>query len=639
MNSSSPKEATLNLSKETGKFTDATILRKELSLHLEGKSIEKTGFDTYRIDDGWVITCKLNDGETPPWSFSSSNTEAKQGGYAVLKHATFNIRDVPIFYTPYMIIPIKDTRQSGLLYPYFSFSGNDGAGLNLPFFLNLSDSADFTFFPEYRSKRGFMPGGEFRYVSSETNKGMFTASFLDDKLSDPSETEYYQDTGYLHDNSQRYWIRGKANHTFWGMWQSRLDVDIVSDQDYLDEFSSGLTGFAKSQEQYLQTFGRGFENETDTQRQNSFKTLLRYHGMSLEGNLLAINDASTYASGSYTPLWKLPGIVFSGALPIAESQFSFDWNTTYVNYWREDGLGGQRVDLHPSISAPIPLGPYLETLAEVGLRDTFYSVQTFGDATWENDDTQNRFLMDVKLEVATTLERDFSTGDGELDGFTHQVRPFVKYAYIPTVDQTELPQFDSVDLISEKKTITYGVDNFFNTLASKGLNKGAVWDAASLRVEQSYDLRQDPSDDPFEPFSVVTAKLGLAPGKNTKIVYKTEYDVYDDNFPSHSFGGVYRNSRGDLFGLDYSYKEKRTFADEIDQINANLRTTIFNNWIAGAEIQHSLSLDETIKANGSITYKATCWAVSFETHYTPADTAFMLLFSLANIGSPLSIDL
>ncbi|NTW87784.1 MAG: LPS-assembly protein LptD, partial [Desulfobulbaceae bacterium] len=176
------KEVTLHLTQETGKFADATILRNELSLHLEGKVIEKTGFDTYRIDDGWVITCKLEDGETPPWSFSSANTEIRQGGYAVLTHARFNIKNVPVFYSPYMILPAKNTRQSGFLFPYFSTSTISGIGLNLPFFLNISDSFDATFFPEYYFNRGFMPGVDFRYVSSDTNKGMFTASFLDDQL-------------------------------------------------------------------------------------------------------------------------------------------------------------------------------------------------------------------------------------------------------------------------------------------------------------------------------------------------------------------------------------------------------------------------------------------------------------------------
>jgi LPS-assembly protein len=629
------KEVTLNLTDETGKFTDATILRKELSLHLEGKSIEKTGFDTYRIDDGWVITCKLENGETPPWSFSSSNTDITQGGYAVLKNARFNIRNVPILYSPYMILPVKNTRQSGFLYPYFSTSTNSGMGLNLPFFLNISDSADATFFPEYYANRGFMPGVEFRYVSAITDKGMFTASYLNDQLSDPSETQYFQDTGFTHDNTDRYWIRGKANHTFGDSWQSRLDVDIVSDQDYLTEFNTGVTGFRSSYDRYLQTFGRAFQNDTDNRRQNSFKTLRSWSGMSLETNLLAINDASTNASSTNTPLWKLPSIAFTGALPLGETKFNFDWNTAYVDYWREDGVGGHRLDLHPTISTPIPLSPYLETLAEVALRDTFYSVQTYGDAEWDNNDTQNRLIPEYRVETATTLERDFSTGEGEFDGFTHQVRPFVKYGYIPNVDQKDLPKFDDVDRIADKNAITYGVDNFLNRLSPETTSRRTVWDNASLQIEQSYDLRDSASDRPFTP---ILSKLGWAPVDYARLTYKASYDVYDNNFDAHTFGGEYRNSRGDHFNLDYSFREAGLESfEEIEQINARVQAPITNTWIAGGEVQHSLSQDETIKANGSLTYLAPCWSVKFESQYTPTDTVYIVLFSLANIGIPLGV--
>ncbi len=642
------KEVTLNLTKETGKFTDATILRNELSLHMEGKSIEKTGFDTYRIDDGWVITCKLDEGQTPPWSFSSANTEIKQGGYAVLTHARFNIKDVPIFYSPYLILPAKNTRQSGLLFPYFSNSTIGGIGLNTPFFLNISDSADVTFFPEYYSNRGFMPGAEFRYILSGTDKGTFTASFLDDQLSDPSETDYYNDTGYTHDNSDRYWLRGKANHTFGDGWQTRLDLDIVSDQDYLNEFNSGPSGFRKTYDHYLESYGRAFQNQTDSNRQNSLKTLRSFRGMSLEANLLAINAADTNASDSYTPLWKLPGVGFAGALPIGETNSYFDWHSTYVNYWREDGTGGHRFDLKPAISSPIPVSPYLETLAQIALRDTFYYVQTYGDAEWDHDEVQNRFLPEFKVETATTLERDFLTGEGQTDGFSHQVRPFIKYDHIPGVDQTRYPQWDDVDQIFARNSITYGLDNFFNTLSSASLNKGAIWDTATLRVEQYWDLRQDPDE---EPLSAIHGKLGWSPAPSARLLYRTDYDVYDSTFTNHSFGGEYRNSRGDQFGLDYSFKGKgyTDFYDsysipltaEINQINANFRLPLpfISSWIAGAGIEHSISQDETIKANGFLTYMANCWSVTFETQYTPVDTSFIVLFNLANIGAPFGVPL
>ena len=623
-------EGVIKLADETGQFTDATITRTRNSLHFEGKLIEKTGFDTYHIVDGWVITCKVEEGETPPWSFSSADADIRQNGYAFLKHAKFKIKNVPVFYTPYLVLPVKNTRQTGFLFPEFSSSSNGGFGFNLPFFLNISESMDATFFPEYFVNRGFMPGLEFRYVEKASDKGMFSANYLDDKLSDPSETDYFKDTGYTHTNSDRYWLRGKADHVFADNWQSRLDFDIVSDQDYLTEFKSGSTGFSKNQEEYLDIFGRGFQNDTDRLRKNTLKVLRSWNGISFETSFLAINQADSDPDETDTPLWKLPSVDFTGAVPLGSSNLTLDWEADYVNYWREDGIGGHRVDINPTIGMPIPLSPYLESRAEIGVRDTAYYVQSFGDAQWDNDDSQNRLMAEFETEVATTLEKDFfSDGQGSRSS-SHQVRPFIKYNYIPDVDQEELPDFDDVDLIAEKNTITYGIDNFINSFTYGKNNMEKIREYAYLKIDQSYDLRDEVSD---QPFSDIYTQIGWKPTDKAKVIYKNYYDVYDTKSNSHTFESEYINSRGDYFSLDYSYKPE----DDIEQINADIMARLFSRWVAGGGIQYSIAYEETNNANVSLTYEALCWSVKLETQYTPADTTFLVLFRLANIGSSLGM--
>lgn len=616
----------VDLETQTGSFTDAIILRKKDDVHLEGELIEKTGVDTYHISKGWVITCKIESGETPPWSFASSDTTVKEDGYAVLKHATFNIKGVPIFYTPYMVLPVKNTRQTGFTFPEVSYSDNNGVGFNAPFFWNISDSVDMTLFPEYYYERGFMPGAEFRYVQNASNKGTIIGSYIDDKLTDPDETEYYQDTGYTHTDSNRYWVRGKADHTFTNDWVTRLDLDIVSDRAYLTEFNSGYTGYSATDDRFQDMYGRGFENRTDYARQNTLKFLKSWSGQSLELNLLGINDVEEEDADS-DELWKLPNLVYSGVTPIGKTALSFEWNADYVNYWREEGVGGHRIDVRPAVSGSVPLSPYLESRAELGVRDTFYSIDTNGDAVWEEDDTQNRLIADFEFEVASTLLKNFDTNNDLTDDFDHQFRPFVKYQYIPDVDQDDLPQFDSVDTISERNQIEYGIDNFFNTFAGDSTREYGY-----AKIFQSYDLRSSASD---EPFSDVTVRLGLKPSRKLRLEYDTDIDVYGDGFVSHSFEGSYTNTRGDFFSVDYSFND----SSDIEQINAEIKAKLFANWSAGLEVEHSIASDETNEANFSLMYQALCWSVEFESNYTPEDTRFLLVFNLANIGTPLGISL
>lgn len=622
------EQGVVNLNKETGSFTDAVITREDLELYFEGKSIEKTGLKTYYVEDGWVITCKIEEGETPPWSFSSAETTIEQEGYATLKHARFNIRNVPIFYMPYLVVPVKTTRQTGLLFPEVSNSDRDGFGLNLPFFINVSDSTDITLFPEYYANRGFMPGAEFRYIIDAESKGRFMGSYLDDMLSDPSETEYYEDTQFTHTNSDRYWIRGKVDQDLPYSIISRLDVDVVSDRDYLEEFNSGVTGFNQSQDSFLDTFGRGFENRSDDERQNSLRLFRPWTSSFLNIDFLAINDVREEET-SPTPLWKLPSIDYTGSIPLSDTAFTLEWDSDYVNYWREDGVGGQRVDLFPRLSTPLPLDPYFESRVELGGRGTFYAVETYGDAVWNENETPTRFLPVFETEVATTLQRDFSLATEDYRQLRHSVRPFVEYDYIPEEDQSELPSFDSVDRIPETSAITYGFDTFFNLY--KSVDQYAR-QYGYLRLEQSYDLRSEASNEPWSPISL---KLGWNPLQKMRLTYKTLIPIEDDDNTTHGLAGSYRNSRGDRFSLDYRYNED----EEIEQINGAFKIRLLPKIITSLDIEHSLEENETNDATFAVTYLAQCWSVQLQASRTPTDERILLVFNLANIGAPISLGL
>lgn len=624
------EKASVDLKTETGSFSDAVIIRKENQLHLEGRTIEKTGLNTYHIEEGWVVTCKVDAGETPPWSFASSDTTITEGGYAVMHHATFNIKGVPVFYTPYMIVPVKNTRQTGVLLPELSNSGNGGFGMNLPFFINLSNSVDLTLFPEIYMDRGFMPGFEFRYVRDEHSKGALMASYLNDDLSGTDQTtDYYTSTDFTHTNSDRYWLRGKADHDM-GDWQSRLDLDIVSDRDYLTEFNSGYTGFSSTDSRFLDTFGRGFDNKTEDTRQNALTVLKSWQGMYLQTDLLGFNDVRDASSKDIEddPLWTLPQVGFSGIVPLGGSGISFNWLTEYVNYWREDGIGANRVDLHPSLSTTVPLSPYLESRAEVGIRETLYMIQEYGDEQWDKDSTQNRATGDFEFEVASPLMRTFAMSSAGLDTLDHLMRPFIRYNYIPDVNQEDLPDFDDTDLIEEQNRITYGVHNFFN-----GFFNQSERDLGYIKIFQSYSLL-DTDDD--NPFSDLTLRIGAMPMDRLYVEYETDFNVHGEGFVRHSFEGNYTNTRGDIFALDYSFNDTVDVTEQIEQINAVVRTRLMTQWYAQVEFEHSLAEQETNEANIALLYTAPCWSVEFQTQYTPSDTRFLMVFNLANIGSPIA---
>ena len=629
------EQATVNLDQETGTFKKATILGSEKDLHLEAEVIEKIGFKTYHLEDGWVITCKIPEGKKAPWSFAASDAIVEQDGYAKLKHARFRIKDVPVLYSPYLYVPVKNKRETGFLLPELSLAEYSGFGFNLPFFWAISDSTDLTLYTQYFVNRGYMPGLEFRYIIDPNDKGLLMANYLYDNLSDPSETEYYEETGYTHDNKDRYWFRAKADQDLGAAWTSRLDLDIVSDRDYLREFNTGMTGFKNSNEQYLDTFGRSLENKTDDQRTNRFGLQRAWGSTSLEARLLAINDVRTdddkfdeEGNENPTPLWNLPAVDYTGTLPFEKLwDLTLQWDADYVNFWREEGIGGHRFDIYPTLSAPIPISPYLESRAEFGLRDTYYIVQEYGEAQWDESDSQNRLLYDIKAELGTTLIRTFAMSGQEMTGLTHQVRPFVEYDFTPDVDQDDLPTFDGVDRVGEQNRLRYGIDNFFTALSGDNFGREYGW----FKISQDYSFIDDRSD---EPFSDINVDLKWVPLRFLDFRYRTDYDVYDNIFAIHDLDSSYRNKRGDVFGLDYYFKDNGD-QDDTNQINARIEAGLFSRLRAKFSIEHSIANDETNEANLAFLYQALCWGVELGSQYTPEETRFMLIFSLANLGSPI----
>jgi len=619
----------VDLNSETGTFTDATIIRQHKDMHFEGKVIEKTGDLTYRVEDGWIITCKLKDGETPPWSFAAKEADITDGGYALLKHSTFRIKNVPVMYLPWMVLPVKRDRQSGFLFPTVSSSDRDGLGITAPFFLSLSPSSDLTIYPEYLSERGLMTGLEFRYVRDQYSKGTFIGNYLSDDLSDPSEIEYYRDGNYSHTNSDRYWLRGKIDHEIAG-WITRLDLDIVSDRDYLTEFNTGMTGFSATNDNFLDVFGRGLQNKTEDERVTTLRVLKSWQDMSLEGELLGVNDLRLDKRNP-TPLWKLPSFKHTGLLPVGDTRLNFDWDADYVNYWREDGTGANRVDLFPRLSMPVPLSDYLESTVSVGARDTMYFIQEYGQANWNGDDTENRFLVDLEGEIGTTLVRNFNMPLLNAPSWSHTFRPFVNYRYIPDVDQEGLPLFDRVDTIDDINIASYGLDNFFKLA---GMKKGSRFDRyfGFFKIEQGYDLRSEQSDEPWTP---INFEVGYLPTQQLRLMYETDVDVYGDGILTHSVEGAFLSSRGDLLAVDYRFDDPY----EIDSISVDARFKLFYNLLVAYSIERSISGSTTVEENIAFIYNPSCWSVELSTNSTPGEQKFMLTFRLANIGNPLGIDL
>src|SRR5580658_2264869 len=85
------------------------MLTTTAPFHFEGKWAERIG-EKYIVYDGWVTNCRLPD---PWWKFKGRRFDVYPDDHAVTHKATFWLRRMPLFYTPYFYHALgKEPRNS-----------------------------------------------------------------------------------------------------------------------------------------------------------------------------------------------------------------------------------------------------------------------------------------------------------------------------------------------------------------------------------------------------------------------------------------------------------------------------------------------------------------------------------------------
>ncbi|MFC1826485.1 hypothetical protein ACFLZQ_00945, partial [Thermodesulfobacteriota bacterium] len=98
-------EAQIELVNQIGVFKEASIFWKENNFSASADLIEKTARETYHFEGGKFTACPAEKDKAPDWSIWGRDVKVSLNEYAKLKHATFRIKDFPVFYLPYLRLP------------------------------------------------------------------------------------------------------------------------------------------------------------------------------------------------------------------------------------------------------------------------------------------------------------------------------------------------------------------------------------------------------------------------------------------------------------------------------------------------------------------------------------------------------
>ncbi len=639
----------MDLNKEIGVVFDGTIFIEQNHFYIRGNRLEKTGQDTYQAERASLTSC---DGEKPAWKINARNVKVTIEGYGSAQHASLWAKNVPVFYSPYLFFPVKRNRQTGFLTPQLGYSDRKGVEYVQPFFWAIDKSSDATFYEHYMGNRGNKLGAEYRYMLSTETKGAVMADILndrevDDGIGNNSDDWGYTDDQYLRPNKDRYWFRMKHDQALPSGFSGRLDLDIVSDQDYLNEFKKGYSGFDETERYFLSEFGREIDDYNDPVRVNRLNIFKNWNLYSLNAEAQWYDDViKRRQEDRNTTLHRLPFISFNSLRqPLKTPTFFYDFESEYTYFFREDSYTGHRIDIHPRLYLPLRYKNYFSVEPSVGLRETLWYLDDQEDFSDNNSKSMSRELVDAQLDLSTDLSRSYVLNSKNADRIKHTVRPQVIYHFIPPTSQDNLPEFDEVDRIEKISAVTYSVTNTFSLRSrlpeentKHNLKMGATDNTeiddsepayayrpfCRFKVEQSYDFNETIEGEPFSP---IYARLDLIVGRLLSLNADAQWSTYDSSFLTRNIALRLTDKRGDRLFLEHRYTQDLTetfYGDAI--INLHERIAMFT------EYERNIKDGKTLLYGVGFLYMASCWSLDIGYADEEGDKKYSLMVNLYGLG-------
>ncbi|MBC15895.1 MAG: organic solvent tolerance protein [Desulfovibrio sp.] len=679
-------EGEFDLNNMTGWLKNGKLFMAKPHIYVEAERVGKSKGDSYTFKNAKVTACE---GERPAWSVSTEEGDIDLDGQVKLYRSAFRIKDIPVFYWPYMSLPGRMERQTGFLTPHISSSSKLGFQTNLPYYWVINDEMDATFYQNYMSKRGYMQGVEFRHVEDEDSKGMWKVDYLkDSRTADSEADEYksYNDDGLARPNSNRWWVRGKYNG-----WlgspniKVKVDLDAVSDQNYLRDFNRGPNGFDQTRDDFLDAFGRDIEDKDDNIRTSTLLASRSWDRFGLSSkiqyrqNLEFMNgNGDDDKDTTVQTLPELEAFAFQqrlGSTPVevaAEAKYDY--------FTRKYGHTGHRMRLTPELKVPMS-NDYVTFIPNASIDHTSYNVsrhEAFGEQKITDKGGRTRTIDTSKVEDGyssrTTWKAGFTAfsemtrtfdleempeADPSLAGTSrwtrlrHSVIPRVSYAYTPTITgQDKHPYFDEFDRIDGLNEVTYSLTNVLNRRLDTVVlspNSGQSPQAAlatsylefiRFRLEQSYDQNEasrNADRDEYErrPFSDVLAELKIRPREYVDLVTRTWFSPYLTEFTQTEIDvRFFKDGLGEfLVGYDYltkidEYKRERDKTLSIARLEGTWE--INDEFSLNAIYRHDFNSERDLERTLTLSWFSGCYTLHFGYSQKPDDDRFEFGFDLMN---------
>ncbi|GAD78741.1 LPS assembly protein LptD [Vibrio ezurae] len=564
----------------------------------DAKVIRAEGKLYYELKDGSITSCPEDDNS---WRLVSSSIEIDQEAEeATLYNPRFEIQQVPVFYLPWLTVPIGDTRKTGFLYPTVAYGTSDGAELEVPIYWNLAPNYDLETTFKYMSERGLQTDAQFRYLNT-WGRGQIEAQYL-------ANDQKYPELG----------DRWGVGYTHYGVfdrnWKVEVDYAKVSDIYFFRDISSDIG--EREDGQLLQQGKVSYRNEHwDTS--------------------LLVRDFQLLSTTTNLPYRMLPQLSAHYFYPQLMPNLDFDVISHVTQFSTDDARkvkpkDATRVHIEPGVTIPLNT-TWGSWESEGRLLGTYYH-QDLDDVTDKKnlDSEVVRTIPEFRSTGTLFLERDTTF----LDGYTQTLEPKVQYLYVPYEDQSNIYDYDTTLL----QTDYYGL---FRTRKYSGVDKIAAanqvsYGATTRFYDSNYKERMnlsfgqiyyinsntndtDPTDSNYSAWAIESDF-----NFNDYLFYHggLQYDISAEEIQLANSTIEYRQGAG-YVQANYRYVT-RSYLDKTvgNSINLDNITTdgisqagllggykISKNWNVNGQYFYDTTENIMLEALARVTYTSDCWYV------------------------------
>ncbi|MBF2749743.1 LPS assembly protein LptD [Enterobacter bugandensis] len=574
--------------------------------------MKQRGENRYTILENGSFTSCLPGSNT--WSVVGSEViHDREEQVTEIWNARFKLGPVPVFYSPYLQLPVGDKRRSGFLIPNAKYSTSNYFEFYLPYYWNIAPNMDATITPHYIHKRGnIMWENEFRYLT-QAGAGLMELDYL------PSD-KVFQDEHPTEGDKHRWLFYWQHAGVMDQVWRFNVDYTKVSDSSYFNDFSSK---YGSSTDGYAtQKFSVGYavQNFDATVSTKQFQVF---------------SDQSTPTYGAEPQLdvnWYQNNVGPFDTRVYAQA-------VHFVNT-DSDMPEATRVHLEPTINLPWS-NDWASLNTEAKLMATHYQQKNIDNYnTTKNahlEESVNRTLPQFKMDGKLIFERDMGL---LADGYTQTLEPRMQYLYVPYRDQSKIQNYDSSLLQSDYSGLfrdrTYGgLDriasaNQLTTGVTTRVYDDAAVERFNVSVGQIYYFTESRTGDDNinwekdnktgslvwagDTYWRMTDRWGLRGG--------VQYDTRLDNIATSSAAIEYRRDEDRMVQLTYryaspeyiqatlpSYAGAEQYKDGISQVGGAASWPIADRWSIVGAYYFDTNANKPADQMVGLQYNSCCYAL------------------------------